>query len=246
MCENQRQRDIVKITSGCQALDEILGGGFESKCITEIFGEYRTGKSQICMTLCVTTQMPQEMGGGAGKVAFVDSEGTFRAERIRPIAERFNLDADAVLENIVVARAYTHEHQADLLVSIAAKMAEEPFKLLVVDSMTANLRVDFSGRGELAERQQRLAQMMSRVRKISEEFNVAVVVTNQVMSDPSGGAMFVSDPKKPVGGHVMAHASTCRLSLRKGKAEQRICKIVDSPSLREHFCSVMTSSAIIE
>ncbi|GMH42002.1 hypothetical protein BSKO_09921 [Bryopsis sp. KO-2023] len=229
----QRQREIVKITTGAQALNELLGGGFETKAITEIFGEYRTGKTQLCMTLCVTTQMPMEMGGGAGKVAYVDTEGTFRSERIRPIAERFNLDADAVLENIVVARAYTHEHQADLLIPLAAKMAEEPFKVLIMDSITANLRVDFSGRGELAERQQKLAQIMSRLRKIAEEFNVAVIVTNQVMSDPSGGAMFVADPKKAVGGHVMAHASTIRLSLRKGKGEQRICKVVDSPTLAE-------------
>ncbi|DBA83762.1 hypothetical protein WJX77_006202 [Trebouxia sp. C0004] len=240
--EKQRAREIVRINFGAQQINDLLGGGLESKAITEIFGEYRTGKTQLCHTLCVTTQMPLESGGGAGKVAYIDTEGTFRPERIHSIAARFGLDAEAVLDNVCHARAYTHEQQMELIQSVAAMMAEDPFKLLIVDSITANLRVDFSGRGELAERQQRLGQMMSRLRKISEEFNVAVLVTNQVMSDPSGGAMFVVDPKKPLGGHVMAHASTIRLSLRKGKGEQRVMKVVDSPNLPEGEASYQISS----
>ncbi|CAI5475093.1 unnamed protein product [Closterium sp. Yama58-4] len=176
--------------------------------------------------------LPINMKGGNGKVAFIDTEGTFRPERIVPIAERFGLDPNAVLDNIIFARAYTHEHQYQLLIALAAKMAEEPFKLLIIDSITALFRVDFTGRGELAERQQKLAQMLSRITKISEEFNVAVFLTNQVIADPGGGT-FVADPKKPAGGHVMAHASTVRLMFRKGKGEQRICKVIDSPNLPE-------------
>ncbi|KAK9829745.1 hypothetical protein WJX72_007642 [[Myrmecia] bisecta] len=239
--EMQRNKDIVKISTGAQAVNELLGGGIESRAITEIFGEYRTGKTQICLTMCVTTQMAVEDGGGFGKVAFIDTEGTFRPDRIRPIAERFGMDADAVLDNIIHARAYTHEQQLELLTPLAAKMSEEPFKLLIMDSITANLRTDFSGRGELADRQQKLGQMMAKLKKIAEEFNVAIVITNQVMSDPSGGAMFVADPKKPVGGHVIAHASTIRLSLRKGKAEQRIMKVVDAPNLPEAEASYQIS-----
>ncbi|KDD74631.1 DNA repair and recombination protein Rad51 [Helicosporidium sp. ATCC 50920] len=164
--------------------------------ITEIFGEWRTGKTQLCHTLCVTTQM----GVGAGRVAYFDTEGTFRPERVRPIAERFHLDGDAVLSNVLYVRAYTFDQQYG---------------------------------GELAERQQKLGALMNRLRKLADEFNIAVLITNQVISDPSGGAMFVVDPKKPVGGHVMAHASTIRLSVRKGKAEQRLMKVVDSPNLPE-------------
>ncbi|GIL62996.1 hypothetical protein Vafri_17137 [Volvox africanus] len=148
----------------------------------------------------------------------------------------------AVLGNVVVARAHTSEHQADLLISLTALMAEEAcFRLLVVDSITAPFRTDYTGRGELAERQQKLNAVMAKLKKISEEFNVAVVVTNQVVSDPGGGAMFVSDPKKPVGGHVMAHASTTRLSLRKGKGEQRLIKVVASPYLAEAEASFQCS-----
>ena len=229
----EKRRDVVKITTGCKALDDLLGGGVETMSITEAFGEFRTGKTQIAHTLCVTTQLPRSMGGGNGKVAFVDTEGTFRPERIKPIAERFGLEAEAALENIIVARAYTHEHQAALLALLGAKMVEDQFKLLIIDSITALFRVDFSGRGELAERQQKLGKMLSHLVKLAEEFNVAVYITNQVIADPGGASMFVADPKKPVGGHVMAHASTTRLSLRKGRGEQRICKIHDSPCLPE-------------
>lgn len=232
----QMRGKVTRVTTGSTALDQLLGGGLESMSITEAFGEFRTGKTQIAHTLCVTCQLPTSMGGGNGKAIYVDTEATFRPERIQPIASRFGLDADAVLNNILVARAYTHEHQMHLLSMVAAKMAEDQFSLLIVDSITALFRVDFSGRGELAERQQKLAKMMSQLIKLAEEFNVAVYITNQVVSDPGGASMFVADPKKPVGGHILAHASTTRLSLRKGRGDQRICKIYDSPSLPEVEC----------
>ncbi|RCV36475.1 hypothetical protein SETIT_7G322200v2 [Setaria italica] len=241
-----KRKSVVRITTGSQALDELLGGGIETLCITEAFGEFRSGKTQLAHTLCVSTQLPIHMHGGNGKVAYIDTEGTFRPERIVPIAERFGMDANAVLDNIIYARAYTYEHQYNLLLGLAAKMAEEPFRLLIVDSVIALFRVDFSGRGELAERQQKLAQMLSRLTKIAEEFNVAVYITNQVIADPGGG-MFISDPKKPAGGHVLAHAATIRLMLRKGKGEQRVCKIFDAPNLPEgeHVFQV-TSGGIMD
>ncbi|XP_039116663.1 meiotic recombination protein DMC1 homolog isoform X3 [Dioscorea cayenensis subsp. rotundata] len=230
-----KRKSVIKITTGSQALDELLGvyeGGIETLAITEAFGEFRSGKTQLAHTLCVSTQLPIHMHGGNGKVAYIDTEGTFRPDRIVPIAERFGMDAGAVLDNIIYARAYTYEHQYNLLLGLAAKMSEEPFRLLIVDSVIALFRVDFTGRGELAERQQKLAQMLSRLIKIAEEFNVAVYMTNQVIADPGGG-VFISDPKKPAGGHVLAHASTIRLMLRKGKGEQRVCKIFDAPNLPE-------------
>eukprot|EP00737_Agarophyton_chilense_P004286 gb/GEZJ01005316.1/.p1 GENE.gb/GEZJ01005316.1/~~gb/GEZJ01005316.1/.p1 ORF type:complete len:189 (+),score=29.95 gb/GEZJ01005316.1/:1628-2194(+) len=171
------------------------------------------------------------MGGGNGRVAFIDTENTFRPERIIEICARFDLNSDDVLDNILVARAYTSEHQYELLDHVAARMASERFALLVVDSATALFRVDFTGRGELASRQQRLNQFMSSLTKIAEQFNVAVWITNQVMSTPD--AMAFAADKKPIGGHVMAHASTTRLALRKGRGEQRICKIFDSPMFAE-------------
>ncbi|XP_024948029.2 meiotic recombination protein DMC1 homolog isoform X2 [Citrus sinensis] len=196
-----RRKAVIKITTGSQALDELLGGGIETGAITEAFGEFRSGKTQLAHTLCVCTQLPTNMRGGNGKVAYIDTEGTFRPDRIVPIAERFGMDPGAVLDNIV-------------------------------DSVIALFRVDFTGRGELADRQQKLGQMLSRLTKISEEFNVAVYMTNQVIADPGGG-VFISDPKKPAGGHVLAHAATIRLMFRKGKGEQRVCKVFDAPNLPE-------------
>ncbi|CAK7327134.1 unnamed protein product [Dovyalis caffra] len=227
-----KRKSVIRITTGSQALDELLGGGIETSAITEAFGEFRSGKTQLAHTLCVSTQLPTNMHGGNGKVAYIDTEGTFRPDRIVPIAERFGMDPGAVLDNIVYARAYTYEHQYNLLLGLAAKMSEEPFRLLIVDSVIALFRVDFTGRGELAERQQKLAQMLSRLIKIAEEFNVAVYMTNQVIADPGGG-VFISDPKKPAGGHVLAHAATIRLMFRKGKGEQRVCKVFDAPNLPE-------------
>ena len=228
-----KRQSVFRIATGSAALDTLLGGGIESQAITEAFGEFRSGKTQLGLTLCVTSQLPIEMGGGGGKAALIDTEGTFRPERVAQIAQRFNLDPERVLDNILYARAYTVEHQFQLLTLIAAKMTEEPFALLVVDSIMALFRVDYSGRGELSERQQVLGKMMSRLMKLAEQFNVAVYITNQVMADPGGGTTFVADPKKPIGGHVLAHASTTRLYLRKGRGEQRICKIFDSPCLPE-------------
>ncbi|PVV05375.1 hypothetical protein BB560_000097 [Smittium megazygosporum] len=226
---------IVYISTGSKEFDKLLGGGVQTMSITEAFGEFRTGKTQIAHTLCVTAQLPTDMGGGNGKAAYIDTEGTFRPDRIRAIAERYGLDHTIVLENIIYARAYNSEHQLDLLTDLAARFAEENgvYRLLVVDSIIALFRTDFTGRGELSERQQKLNIFLSRLTRISEEFNVAVYITNQIQSDPGAGLTFVADPKKPVGGNIIAHASTTRISLRKGRGDQRVAKIYDSPDLPE-------------
>ncbi|XP_019902380.1 meiotic recombination protein DMC1/LIM15 homolog isoform X2 [Esox lucius] len=226
-----KRKQVFRITTGSLEFDKLLGGGMESMAITEAFGEFRTGKTQLSHTLCVTAQLPGEDGYTGGKVIFIDTENTFRPDRLKDIAERFNVDHDAVLDNVLYARAYTSEHQMELLDFVAAKFHEEGgvFKLLVIDSIMALFRVDFSGRGELAERQQKLAQMLSRLQKISEVF-----VTNQMTADPGAGMSFQADPKKPIGGHILAHASTTRISLRKGRGEMRIAKIFDSPDMPEN------------
>ena len=141
-----------------------------------------------------------------------------------------------MLENVLYTRAFTSEHQLEILDHVAAQFHEEPgiFKLLIIDSIMALFRVDFSGRGELADRQQKLAQYLSRLQKISEEYNVSVYITNQMTADPGATMSFQADPKKPIGGHILAHASTTRVSLRKGRGETRIAKIYDSPELPEN------------
>ncbi|XP_062502842.1 meiotic recombination protein DMC1/LIM15 homolog [Corticium candelabrum] len=233
---SERRRQCFRVSTGSEELDKLLGGGIESMAITEVFGEFRTGKTQLSHTLCVSAQLPGAHGYSGGKVVFIDTENTFRPDRLRPIADRFNLDHNAMLDNVLYARAYTSEHQSELLDYVAAKFHEEAgmFKLLIIDSIMALFRVDFSGRGELSERQQKLGQLLSRLQKISEEYNVAVFITNQMTADPGATMSFQADPKKPIGGHILAHASTTRVSLRKGRGEVRIAKIYDSPDMPEN------------
>jgi RecA/RadA recombinase len=189
--------------------------------------------TQICHTLCVTCQMPLEQGGGEGKAIYIDTENTFRPERIIAIAERFGLSSEDVLENIAVARAFNSDHQTSLLMQVAAMMAESHYALLVVDSATALYRTDYSGRGELSARQMHLASFLRALQRLADQYGVAVVITNQVVATVDGAAMFSADPKKPIGGNIMAHASTTRLYLRKGRGEQRVCKVYESPNLPE-------------
>jgi len=228
----QKRESIIKITTGSEELDKMFGGGIESNSITELFGEFRTGKTQICLTLCVTCQLPLENGGGQGKALYIDTEGTFRPERLKDIAERFGLNPDDVLDNVICARAHNSDHQDQLLIQATAMMAEDHFALVIVDSATNLYRTDFSGRGELSARQIKLAQFMRNLTRISEEFGVAVVITNQVVAMVDGMTSF-GPTSKPIGGNIVAHASTTRVFLRKGRGEARVAKIYDSPSLPE-------------
>jgi DNA repair protein RAD51 len=230
----QMRKNMVQLTTGSSLLDALLGGGIETGQITEIFGEFRCGKTQLCHTLCVACQMPIDRGGGESKALYIDTEGTFRPERLQSIAERYELNVEDVLENVTYARAYNAEHQEKLLLEAAAVFCESRYALLVVDSATGLFRTDYTGRGELAERQQALNRFLRKLQRIADEHGVAVVITNQVMSTPdSGPAAFMGPQVKPVGGHIIGHASQTRLFLRKGKGNTRICKIYDSPSLPE-------------
>ena len=228
-----KREDVIRISTGSSELDGILGGGLEAGSITELFGEFRTGKTQICHTMAVTCQLPIEQGGGEGKCMYIDTEGTFRPERLVATAERFGLDSEQVLDNVAYARAYNSDHQSSLLIQASAMMSESKYALLIVDSATALYRTDYSGRGELSARQMHLARFLRMLLRLADEFSVAVVITNQVVAQVDASAMFNADPKKPIGGNIIAHASTTRLYLRKGRGETRICKIYDSPCLPE-------------
>lgn len=233
----QRREKINYITTGSTEFDRLLGGGIEPGSITEIFGEFRTGKSQLCYTLAVTCQLDNESGGGNGKCLYIDTENTFRPERCVNVANRFGLDSEKVLENISVAKAFNCDHQTNLLIQAAALLKDNKYSLLIVDSAMALYRTDFNGRGELGARQIHLAVFLRTLARLADEFNIAVVITNQVVATVDGAAaMFAADPKKPIGGHIMAHSSTTRLYLRKGRGDTRVCKIYDSPCLPESEC----------
>lgn len=176
----------MKITTGSKELDTLIGGGVETRSIIEVYGEYRTGKTQLCHTLAVTCQLPKSMGGGEGKAIYIDTEGSFRPERIKEIAESYGLNADDVLENIITARVFTSDHQCAILSQVVSTITEEasPYRLLIIDSIMALYRVDYSGRGQLAERQQSLGRHLNMLKKIADNLKIAVVITNQVTAEP--------------------------------------------------------------
>ncbi|WP_297536137.1 DNA repair and recombination protein RadA, partial [Thermococcus sp.] len=194
-----------------------------------------SGKTQLAHTLAVMVQKPPEEGGLGGSVIWIDTENTFRPERIRQIAEARGLDPDEVLKNIYVARAFNSNHQM-LLVEKAEEIIKErastdrPVKLLVVDSLMAHFRSEYVGRGSLAERQQKLAKHLADLHRLADLYDIAVFVTNQVQAKPDA---FFGDPTRPVGGHILAHSATLRIYLRKGKAGKRVARLIDSPHLPE-------------
>jgi len=231
----QKEESLISITTGCKSMDNLLRGGIDTGSLTELYGEFRTGKSQLCHQLAVTCQLPVDMGGGEGRAMWIDCEGTYRSARIEAVANRYHLDPAATMANIAVARCYNHEQLAKLLDEARSMMSKTRFAILIIDSIMALLRSDFCGRGELSERQQRLGQILRKIRQMADEFGVAVVYTNQVVAQVDGMSMGF-DPKKPIGGNVLAHASTTRLMLKKYKGPLRTCRVVDSPCIPEDDC----------
>ena len=172
--------------------------------------------------------------------------GSFQAlqSRIDLQCQRY-FHSDLKLENVVFARAHNSEQQKDLLKQACALMSEDRFSLLIVDSATALYRTDYMGRGELSERQMQLAQFLRILTRMSAEFGIAVVMTNQVVANPDGMS-FAKDSTKPIGGNIIAHASTTRLRMRKGRGENRICTVFDSPTLPEADAQFAVSATGIQ
>jgi len=229
----KKREEICYIATGSQNLNSLLGGkGVETKAMTEAFGAYGSGKSQLGFQLAVNVQLPKDSGGANGKAVIIDTEGTFRPERIKQLAEAQGLNPEKVLKNIFVARALNSDHQILLIDRIGEMIKDgEPIKIVIVDSLTAHFRAEFSGRGQLADRQQKLNRYLHNLIKIAEQYNLAVYVTNQVMANP---AMMFGDPTTAIGGHIVAHNSTYRLYLRRGKKGSRVAKMIDSPNLPEN------------
>jgi DNA repair protein RadA len=212
-------------------LDSILGGGIESQSITEFYGEYGSGKSQICHQLCVNAQLPIKKGGLNGAVLFVDTENTFRTERIFQISNYLSLNPKKVAEKIIYAEAYNSEHQIHLLDNAEKVIKENNIKLLIIDSLTGHFRSEYIGREMLASRQQKLNLYMHKLARLAKIFNAVVVVTNQVASKPDA---FLNDSVYPIGGHIVGHVSHTRVFLRKASRRTvRIARLVSSPHLPE-------------
>jgi len=221
----KRRQEIGKITTGTECLDLLLDGGLETQALTEVYGEFGSGKTQFCHTMCVNVQKPKEEGGLEGTVLYIDTENTFRPERIVSIAKIQGMDPEKVLDKIIVARAYNSAHQMLILEEASQMIRENNIKLLVVDSAVGLFRAEYLGRGTLSERQQRLNKFVHLVVRIAETYNCAALATNQVMSSPD---TFFGDPTRPIGGNVVAHTSTYRIYFKKS-GKKRIARMVDSP-----------------
>ncbi len=246
----EERKEVRKLRTRVPELDELLGGGLETKSITEFYGEFGSGKSQIAHQAAVNVQLPEEEGGLFGSCVYIDTENTFRPERIAQMVEGLDVDpelqrVDDYLEHIHVAKGYTSDHQM-LLVDSARELAaglkdsERPIRLFIVDSLTAHFRAEYSGRGTLSVRQQKLNKHMYDLAKLAEEHNAVVLVTNQVQSNP---AVFFGDPTKPVGGNIVGHASKFRIYLRKSKGGKRVAKLVDAPDLPEGEAAFVVEEA---
>ena len=231
----KKREQVIKITTGSKNFDALIGGGFESGSITECFGAYGSSKTQLAHVLAVSTKLPKEKGGADGAVVWIDTEGTFRPERIKQISEGFGLNYEEVLENIKVVRAFNSDHQMLLAEKVEELINKEnvPVKLIIVDSLMSHFRSEFMGRGTLADRQQKLNKHLHVLIRLAHTYNLAVYITNQVMSKPD---TFFGDPTEAIGGHILHHASATRLYLRRGKKGSRVAKLVDSPSLPDGEC----------
>ncbi len=236
-----KREKIIKIPSGSKSLNNLLGGGFETSAITECFGEFGSGKTQLAHALSVNAikENPDSY------VVYIDTENTFRPERIIQLAEGAGLDPHEVLKRIKVARAYNSDHQMLLAEKVEDLIKDQKLKvvLVVVDSLTAQFRAEFIGRGTLSERQQKLNRHMHTLLKLCEHYNLCVYVTNQVMSRPD---VFFGDPTKAIGGNIVAHASTFRIYLRKGKKGIRVARLIDSPNLPEGEATFIVKTEGIE
>ncbi|MBW9140507.1 MAG: DNA repair and recombination protein RadA [Candidatus Aramenus sp.] len=227
----KERASVKKITTSSQALDGLLGGGIETRTMTEFFGEFGSGKTQICHQISVNVQLPPEKGGLAGKAVYIDTEGTFRWERIEAMAKAQGLDPDAVMNNIYYMRAINTDHQIAIVDDLQELISKDPaIKLVIVDSVTSHFRAEYAGRENLAVRQQKLNKHLHQLTRLAEVYDLAVVVTNQVMARPD---MFYGDPTVAVGGHTLYHTPGIRIQVKKSRGNRRIARVVDAPHLPE-------------
>lgn len=236
----ETRKHLMKCRTGSSEFDRIMGGGIETGVITEFIGEFGSGKTQICYTLSVLAQRPTEEGGLGGRVCVIDTEGTFLPERIVQIAQARGYDTQEILSNVLIARAYNSEHQIMLVKNLPQVCQEHDIKLVIVDSMIGHFRGEYIGRGTLAERQQKIGSVLGNLLRVAEAFSLSVVLTNQVQAKPDQA---YGDPNRPTGGHVMAHACTHRVYLRKGRANTRLVQVIDSPYLPEEKIRIAVTEA---
>lgn len=225
-----KRGDVGWISTGSEEVDNLFGGGIETQAVTEIFGEFGSGKTQLAHQISVNVQLPEEKAGLDGKAIYIDTENTFRPRRIESMAKEVGIDPEEALQNILVAKPGNTDQQIITAEKAQEIVEERNVKLVIVDTVTSLFRAEYIGRDTLAERQQKLGQHLLTLHRIADQNNVAVLVTNQVQANPDA---FVGDSAQPIGGHILGHSATTRIYLRKSRGSRRIARIVDSPELPE-------------
>lgn len=233
----EKRNKISRYTTGSEKFDAFLNGGFETQAITEIAGEFGSGKSQICHALCVAANKLVENSrlgdtndnkqSEAGNIIFIDTENTFRVDRIYQIAEQNGFDPLTILQKIYHCKIFNSEELESVINNLDKSIEQYNAKLVIVDSIISLHRAEFSGRETLAERQQRLGKMLNKLRRYADIYNIAVVITNQVVSY-TDNSQFGSDYIKPAGGNIMGHSSTYRIFLKRS-GKNRVATMFDSP-----------------
>ncbi len=232
---SKHRKELGKISTGSKHLDDLIGGGIETNSITEMYGKFASGKTQMAFQLAVNVQLPKSKGGLDGACLYIDTEGTFRPERVQSMVEAAGMNLEEALEKIIIVRTPTTEKQIITAERADKLITDYGVKLIIVDSLTSLFRAEYLGRGSLGERQQKLNMHVHQLQKLADRYNAAVYVTNQVMDNP--GILF-GDPTTPIGGNILAHAATTRLYIRKSKEEKRIIRLVDSPSMPDGECVI--------
>ena len=216
-----------QFTTGVKSIDKLVKGGIAVWDIYEFAGEYGSGKTQLCHQLAVTVQLSKEKGGLVGKAVYIDTEGTFSPSRIRDIASGFKLNEEEVLRNILVYRPINVAELEELVVEELKSIFDLNIKLVIIDSIIALYRAEFKGREWLARRQQRINYLIDWLKRYANTYDIAVVYTNQVLSQPVPWGIAY---KIPAGGNIMAHAATHRFLLRRSQ-DKWVIECIDSPRI---------------
>jgi transcription termination factor NusA len=224
--------NVEYFTTGSADLNRIMGGGFQTGKLTEVYGPFKSGKTALAHTISVTVQLSEKEGGINGSVAYIDTENTFSKEKIKRIAKRFELNPKDVLSKIYHARIYSSDHQAQMIQKAETLCKTRGVRLIIVDSLMALLRAEYVGIGKLAPRQAVLNNMIHGLSRIAETYNCAVLLTNQVATRMMG--MFSSNDA--IGGNIVAHGCHFRIMFKtKGFSSNNSLKrraiIVDAPDL---------------
>ncbi|MFW9821601.1 MAG: DNA repair and recombination protein RadA [Candidatus Thorarchaeota archaeon] len=236
--------NVEYITTGSSELNKILGGGFQTGKLTEVFGPFKSGKTNLAHTISVTCQLPERQGGINTSVAYIDTENTFSKEKIKRIAKRFGLNPKDILSRIYTARIYSSDHQIQMIQKAESLCKTRGVRLIIIDSLMALLRAEYVGIGQLAPRQALLNNIIHTLSRIAETYNCGVLLTNQVAVRMMG--MFSSDDA--IGGNIVAHGCHFRVMFKtKGFSSNNSLKrraiIVDAPDLPPNECEFFITPA---